>query len=65
MGVIRRDGVADEYMDSIALRWHFIRGGRGKEDTWWKGFFVLAKLTEKRGRRYYVALFTCFSFKSI
>ena len=64
-GVKRRDGVADAYMDSIALRWHYICGGRGKEDTGWKRFLVFAKLTEKRGRRDYVALFTYFSFKGI
>ena len=52
-------------MDSIALRWHSMRGGRGKEDTGWKRFLVFAKLTEKRGRRDYVALFTYFSFKGI
>ncbi|PUU82589.1 hypothetical protein B9Z19DRAFT_1190260 [Tuber borchii] len=50
-------------MDSIALRWHSIRGGRGKEDTGWKRFLVFTMLTEKRGRRDYVALFTYFSFK--
>ncbi|PUU82590.1 hypothetical protein B9Z19DRAFT_1120486 [Tuber borchii] len=61
--VIFRGGVADAYMDSIALRWHSIRGGRGKEDTGWKRFLVFAKLTEKRGRRDYVAPFRYFSFK--
>ncbi|PWW77920.1 hypothetical protein C7212DRAFT_63764, partial [Tuber magnatum] len=62
-GVINRGGVADAYMDSIALRWHSIRGGAGKEDPGWKRFLVFARLTEKRGRRDYVALFTYFSFK--
>ncbi|PUU82592.1 hypothetical protein B9Z19DRAFT_1154996 [Tuber borchii] len=56
--------MADAYMDSIALRWHSIRGGRGKEDTGWKRFLVFAKLTEKRGGRAYIARFTCFSFKA-
>ena len=64
-GVIRSGGVADAYMDSVALRWHSIRGGKGKDDTGWKRFLVFAKLTEKRGRRDYVALFTYFSFKGI
>ncbi|CUS13184.1 unnamed protein product [Tuber aestivum] len=63
VGVINRGGVADAYMDSIALRWHSIRGGEGREDTGWKRFLVFARLTEKRGRRDYVALFTYFSFK--
>ncbi|RPA91166.1 hypothetical protein L873DRAFT_1831484 [Choiromyces venosus 120613-1] len=64
-GVIKRGGVADAYMDSIALRWHSICGGKrkDKEDTGWKRFLVFARLTEKRGRRDYVALFTYFSFK--
>ncbi|PUU72800.1 hypothetical protein B9Z19DRAFT_1166687 [Tuber borchii] len=52
-------------MDSIVLRWHSTRDGRGKEDTGWKRFLVFAKLTEKRSRRDYVVLLTYFSFKGV
>lgn len=63
--IIRAGGVADAYMDSFALRWHVIRGGKGEEDTGWRRFLVFAKLTEKRGKRDYIALFTYFSFKGM
>ena len=57
--------MVDAYMDSIALRWHSIHGGRGKQDMGWKRFLIFARLTEKRGRSDYVALLTHFSFKGI
>lgn len=60
---IRRGGVADAYMDAVALRWSCVWGGKGKEDTGWRRFLVFARLTEKRGKMDYVALFTYFSFK--
>ncbi|KAI5852621.1 hypothetical protein DFP73DRAFT_589695 [Morchella snyderi] len=61
--VIRRGGVADAYMNVIALRWNSVWGGKGGDDSGWKRFLVFARLTEQRGKADYVALFTYFSFK--
>lgn len=63
--VIRRGGVADAYMNVIALRWNSVWGGKGDDDSGWKRFLVFARLTEQRGKADYVALFTYFSFKGI
>lgn len=61
--VIRRGGVADAYMNVVALRWSCVWGGKDKDDTGWRRFLVFARLTEQRGKTDYVALFTYFSFK--
>jgi hypothetical protein len=61
--VIKSDGVAEAYMNPIAVSYNCIRGGHGKEDTGWRRFLVFAKLTEARGILDYLALFTYFSFK--
>jgi len=61
--VIKSDGVAEAYMNVIALRFNCIWGGEGKEDTGWKRFLVFARLTKSRGVVDYLALFTYFAFK--
>ncbi|KAI5807361.1 hypothetical protein DFH27DRAFT_315664 [Peziza echinospora] len=62
--VLRGNGVADTYLDSIAQRWTCVFGGRGrKEDSGWKRFLVFARLTKSKSGVDYVALFTYFSFK--
>ncbi|KAF8246745.1 hypothetical protein K440DRAFT_321100 [Wilcoxina mikolae CBS 423.85] len=61
--VIKSDGVAEAYMNVIALRFNCIRGGKGKGDTGWKRFLVFARLTKSRGVVDYLALFTYFAFK--
>lgn len=61
--VIRRGGVADAYMNVVALRWSCVWGGKDKDDTGWRRFLVFARLTKQRGKTDYVALFTYFSFK--
>lgn len=61
--VIRRGGVADAYMNVVALRWSCVWGGKDKDDTGWRRFLVFARLTKQRGKTDYIALFTYFSFK--
>jgi hypothetical protein len=61
--VIKSDGVAEAYMNPIAVSYNCIRGGHGKGDTGWKRFLVFSKLTEARGVVDYLALFTYFAFK--
>ncbi|KAF8540277.1 hypothetical protein BDD12DRAFT_804656 [Trichophaea hybrida] len=61
--VIKSDGVAEAYMNVIALRFNCIRGGKSKGDTGWKRFLVFSRLTDSRGVVDYLALFTYFAFK--
>lgn len=61
--VIKSDGVAEAYMDLIAVGFNCIWGGKGKEDTGWKRFLVFSRLTKSRGVVDYLALFTYFAFK--
>ena len=61
--VIKGDGVADAYMNAIALQYNCIRGGKGAGDTGWKRYLVFARLTKSRGLADYLALFTYFAFK--
>ncbi|KAF8456028.1 hypothetical protein BDZ91DRAFT_615813, partial [Kalaharituber pfeilii] len=62
--IMRGNGVADIYLNSIAQRWACVFGGRGRtEDTGWKRFLVFARLTKSKRGVDYVALFTYFSFK--
>lgn len=63
--VIRGGGVADAYMNAIAVRWNCVWGGKGSEDTGWKRFLVFARLTKQRGKTDYAALVTYFSFKGV
>ncbi|KAI5817777.1 hypothetical protein BZA77DRAFT_292012 [Pyronema omphalodes] len=61
--IIKSDGVAEAYMNVIALRYNCIWGGKGKGDTGWKRFLVFSRLTSQRGMVDYIALFTYFAFK--
>ena len=56
--VMRRGGVAESYLDPLAVQWQSMRG-KG-----WKRFLVFAELTKSRKGADYVALFTYFQFKS-
>ncbi|KAL2217564.1 hypothetical protein M432DRAFT_658250 [Thermoascus aurantiacus ATCC 26904] len=60
--VIRSDGVAQSYLDPLAVRLQSIRiGPRGRG---WKRFLVFAELTKSKKGAEYVALFAYFSFES-
>jgi hypothetical protein len=61
--IIKSDGVAEAYMNVIALRYNCIWGGKGKGDSGWKRFLVFSRLTSQRGMVDYIALFTYFAFK--
>ncbi|KAI5778401.1 hypothetical protein EDC01DRAFT_634794 [Geopyxis carbonaria] len=61
--VIKSDGVADAYMNVIAVRFNCIWGGKGKVDTGWRRFLVFSRLTKSRGFVDYIAIFTYFAFK--
>ncbi|KAG8631448.1 hypothetical protein KVT40_000588 [Elsinoe batatas] len=56
--VIRRGGVAESYMDPLAVQLQSMRG-KG-----WKRFLVLASLTKSRKGADYVAFFVYFEFNS-
>ena len=59
--VIRSDGVAQSYLDPLAVRLQSIRiGPRGRG---WKRFLVFAELTKSKKGAEYVALFAYFSFE--
>lgn len=55
--IIRRDSVADSYMDSVAITLQSIR------PQGWKRFLVFAELTKSKKGVDYVALFVYFQFK--
>jgi hypothetical protein len=59
--VIDRGGVAESYLDPLAVRVQSIR--LGKEGRGWRRFLVFAQLTKSRKGADYVALFAYFSFK--
>jgi hypothetical protein len=61
--IIKSDGVAEAYMNLIAVRFNCIWGGKAPGDTGWKRFLVFARLTKSRGVVDYLALFTYFAFK--
>ncbi|KAI5790370.1 hypothetical protein FPQ18DRAFT_34436 [Pyronema domesticum] len=61
--IIKSDGVAEAYMNVIALRYNCIWGGKGTGDSGWKRFLVFSRLTSQRGMVDYIALFTYFAFK--
>lgn len=59
--VMRGSGVAQSYLDPLAVR---IQSARmGKEGRGWKRFLVFAELTKSRKGADYVALFTFYSFE--
>jgi Fungal potassium channel len=55
--VIRRGGVAEAYLDPLAVRIRSVGSGG------WRRFLLFAELTKSRKGADYVALFTYFSFK--
>ncbi|KAG6275517.1 hypothetical protein E4U48_002095 [Claviceps purpurea] len=59
--VMRRNNVAECFLDSLAVRWESIRLGQGQG---WRRFLVFAELTKSKKGSEYVALFTYFSFQS-
>lgn len=58
--VMRRNNVAECFLDSLAVRWESIRLGQGQG---WRRFLVFAELTKSKKGSEYVALFTYFSFQ--
>jgi len=60
--VIKRGGVAESFLDSLAVRLQSIRIGR--RGRGWRRFLVFAELTKSKKGAEYVALFTYFSFQS-
>lgn len=60
--VMRQSGVANSYLDPLAVR---IQSARmGKEGRGWKRFLVFAELTKSRKGADYVALFAHYSFEA-
>ena len=59
--VIKASGVAQSYLDPLAVRIQSIR--TGKEGRGWKRFLVFAELTKSKKGADYVALFSYFSFE--
>ena len=59
--VMRQGGVANSYLDPLAVRVQCIRWGKARG---WKRFLVFAELTKSRKGADYVALFTYFSFEA-
>jgi len=59
--VMKGSGVAQSYLDPLAVRIQSIR--MGKEGRGWKRFLVFAELTKSRKGADYVALFTFYSFE--
>lgn len=58
---MRGSGVAQSYLDPLAIRIQSVR--MGKEGRGWKRFLVFAELTKSRKGADYVALFTFYSFE--
>ncbi|KAK6581235.1 hypothetical protein PZA11_005926 [Diplocarpon coronariae] len=61
MRVMKRGAVAENFMDSLAVRLQSIRLGEGRG---WRRFLVFSELTKSRKGAEYVALFTFFGFQS-
>jgi hypothetical protein len=59
--VMKRDAVAESYLDTLAVRLQCIR--MGKNGRGWRRFLVFAELTRSKKGAEYVALFTYFSFQ--
>jgi hypothetical protein len=60
--VMRQGGVANSYLDPLAIRIQSTR--MGKEGRGWKRFLVFAELTKSRKGADYVALFAHYSFEA-
>ncbi|KAJ2967363.1 hypothetical protein NQ176_g9695 [Zarea fungicola] len=59
--VIKRNNIAECYMDPLAVRWESARVGKGQG---FRRFLVFAALTKSKKGSDYIALFTYFSFKA-
>lgn len=57
---MKQGGVAQSYLDPLAVRVQSVRMGEGRG---WKRFLVFAELTTSKKGADYVALFTYFSFE--
>jgi hypothetical protein len=61
--VMKRGGVAESYLDPLAIR---VQSARvGKEGRGWKRFLVFAELSKGKKGADYVALFTHYSFEGM
>jgi Fungal potassium channel len=60
---MKRGGVAQSYLDPLAVRVQSVR--MGKEGRGWKRFLVFAELTKGKKGADYVALFTYYSFEGM
>lgn len=58
---MKGSGVAQSYLDPLAVRVQSVR--MGKEGRGWKRFLVFSSLTKSRKGADYVALFTYYSFE--
>lgn len=58
---MREGGVAQSYLDPLAVRVQSVR--MGKEGRGWKRFLVFAELSKGKKGADYVALFTHYSFE--
>ena len=58
---MRSGGVAQSYLDPLAVRIQSIR--MGSNGRGWRRFLVFAELTKSKKGSEYVALFTYFSFE--
>lgn len=61
--VMRQGGVAQSYLDPLAVRVQSVR--MGKEGRGWKRFLVFAELSKGKKGADYVALFTHYSFEGM
>ncbi|KAI1434757.1 hypothetical protein GGR50DRAFT_382659 [Xylaria sp. CBS 124048] len=59
--VMKRGGVAESYLDNLAVRLQSIRVGSGQG---WRRFLVFAELTKSKKGAEYVALFSYFSLQA-
>jgi Fungal potassium channel len=59
--VMKRDAVAESYLDTLAVRVQCIRMGHNGHG--WRRFLVFAELTRSKKGAEYIALFTYFSFQ--
>lgn len=61
--IIKAGGVAQSYLDPLAVRVQSVRMGRNGQG--WRRFLVFAELTKSKKGAEYVALFTYFSFEGM
>ena len=61
--VMRGGGVAQSYLDPLAVRIQSVR--LGSEGRGWRRFLVFAELTKSKKGSEYLTLFTYFSFEGL